>query len=388
MEIQLYLNKTIPVLSNFLNEVLPKVCGDWWQVCVIDKLSESQRIQIDNRRINSLELLDLAALLRIFNNNWKEISYIKKLPDDVRNYALEILTIRHKFAHSSSVPPLKEDAERYADTIYRLVKALDRENELIIEIKEFINSQKSLHSIISKRESEIENSIKKKKINPNKDEPIGKLVHRYVNTILEFCFSKDETELIKLQDKDSSNELFGINYPFMIEVERDSEKIDRYWKNKFSFKDRHFVITSEWYKWNRKKFINYLNDNNLWKLPDCNFIVSKQVSSFIEEEHKLGDINVEIEKVHKRIPKWFRSPKQINSKILIKYLEMKGIQEFVLFSDLEHNLRNIKTFKENYNSMKNFGERNHARVFHEIYGKVYLWKPVNDFILFEYKSIL
>ena len=35
----------------------------------------------------------------------------------------------------------------------------------------------------------------------------------------------------------------------------------------------------------------------------------------------------------------------------------------------------------------NFGEKNHAKVFHIINGKVVLWKPVSEFILFEYEKI-
>jgi hypothetical protein len=387
MKIQLFLNKTTPILTNFLNEVLPKICGNWWEECVLGKLSENQKKQIKIGKINSLEMLDLAALLRVLNNNWQEISYLKNLSIEVRNYANEMLTIRNSFAHLSNKEPNKEDIDRAADTIQRFIKELDEYNELIEEIKKFRISLQLFSDVLSKAETKIETPKKEIQIDTFKDESIGKLVQRYIFKILEFCFSKDETELIKLLNKDSSKQLFGINYPFLIEVDKNSEKIDRYWKTKYTFNNRNFVITSEWYNWNREKFINYLKNNNLIELSGNQINVTTTISLFQEGGKNFGDISAEIEKVHKRIPKWFRSPTQINSKILMKYIELKGKEDFVYFSDLEHNLQSIKTFKENYNSMKNFGVRNHARVFEEINSKIYLWEPVKDFILKEFKLL-
>jgi hypothetical protein len=387
MEIQIFLNKVTPILTKYLNDVLPKICGNWWEECVLGKLSENQKRQIKIGKINSLELLDLAALLRLFNNNWQEISNKKNLSFEVRNYANELLSDRNKFAHLSNQEPNKEDIDRSADTIQRFIKALDESNYLILEIKNYRNSLKLFSVVSSKVEAKIETTRKKIEVPQFKDEPIGKLVQRYVLSILEYCFSEDETELINLLNKDSSKRLFGINYPFMIEVSKSSEKIDRYWKTKYSFNNRHFFITSEWYKWNREKFINYLNNRNLLDITDNQKIISKYEDSIIKGGKKFQDVNFEIEKVHKRIPKWFRSPNQINHKILMKYLELRGVHEFVFFSELEHNLQKIETFKENYNSMKNSGERNHARIFDEDNGKVYLWEPVKEFILKYYKSI-
>ena len=45
----------------------------------------------------------------------------------------------------------------------------------------------------------------------------------------------------------------------------------------------------------------------------------------------------------------------------------------------------IKTFKSNFAQMKNFGEKNHGKVF-ELNGQIVtLWNPVKDNVIFEYK---
>ena len=40
----------------------------------------------------------------------------------------------------------------------------------------------------------------------------------------------------------------------------------------------------------------------------------------------------------------------------------------------------------NYNSMKDFGEKNHGKVFHEVDGYISLWEPIADFVIKEYKG--
>jgi hypothetical protein len=93
----------------------------------------------------------------------------------------------------------------------------------------------------------------------------------------------------------------------------------------------------------------------------------------------------EVWKVHNRIPKWFRKTHQINSRILIAYLELLGEGNSVPAYKLEAACRSIKTFSNNYTQMKSFGERNHAKVFEETGGLITLWEPVREFIKKEYR---
>ena len=48
--------------------------------------------------------------------------------------------------------------------------------------------------------------------------------------------------------------------------------------------------------------------------------------------------------------------------------------------------QHIADFSGNFSQMKNFGEKNHGKVFAENYGEINLWEPVEQFILEHYKA--
>ena len=58
------LHQTTVHMSWWLNKMLRQVTKDWWQECVIDKLSYNQRMIATEKNITTLEEFDLAALLR------------------------------------------------------------------------------------------------------------------------------------------------------------------------------------------------------------------------------------------------------------------------------------------------------------------------------------
>ncbi|MDP3334266.1 MAG: hypothetical protein Q8Q40_11190 [Methylococcaceae bacterium] len=71
MEILALLNQQLLTL---LNNTLPKLDLNWWQLLVLDKLTFQQKTFATNLPTNSLEKLDLAALLRIADQNWNDIA--------------------------------------------------------------------------------------------------------------------------------------------------------------------------------------------------------------------------------------------------------------------------------------------------------------------------
>ncbi len=380
MELQAVLRKLTPILVSFLNNTLPKICENWWDEFVVNKLSDHQRRQIEIRNLNTLESLDLAALLRIFNYNWREISENKKLPIEVKNYINDISNIRNKYAHLGMSLPNKEDEFRDLDTIQRLISSIDKNNILIGEVKILKDTIFTIPVSVKLLEPDIEKDkleIQKEKLSIA-DEPVGVWVKKYIPKILEYCFNTDISELDKLKNKDYSKMKFGINYPFLIEVVESNAKVHRYWKTVYLYDNRYFVITSEWFKWNKIQFLEYLSEKQLIK-----FANSEQLA--ITESSNSHNIVEEKRKVENRIPRWFRAKKQINSQILIKYLELLGKDEFVYFPTLESNFKHLKTFQSNFNQMKNFGEKNHAKVFKEDINKIYLWPPVKEFILEQYR---
>ncbi|MGM0934235.1 MAG: hypothetical protein ACQEWD_12400 [Bacteroidota bacterium] len=115
--------------------------------------------------------------------------------------------------------------------------------------------------------------------------------------------------------------------------------------------------------------------------------VTKYPESTVKPHEILTDEKKqEIWKVQNRVPKWFNNPHQINSQILIAYMELLGENNSVPVYKLEAACRSIKTFQNNYNQMKSFGERNHAKVFEETGGRITLWEPVRDFVKKEFKK--
>jgi hypothetical protein len=98
--------------------------------------------------------------------------------------------------------------------------------------------------------------------NTKNDIKIGQLVKNNLNKIASFCELNND-ELLNLLSKKYSKETFGINYPFMQEV-NDNMPIPKkhYWKNpKFKLKinNKYYVFTCEWIEKNRQQFKNYLN---------------------------------------------------------------------------------------------------------------------------------
>lgn len=92
----------------------------------------------------------------------------------------------------------------------------------------------------------------------------------------------------------------------------------------------------------------------------------------------------EINKIKRKIPGWFRAPKQINSTILLSYMELAEHNINVTEQMIRNNCPTVSDFKGNFNQMKNFGEKNHAKVFEDKLGYINLWEPVKEFIIGQY----
>jgi hypothetical protein len=108
-------------LARFLEEHLPAVSPDWWQKHVVNRLSFQQQRTVQERGMDSLQRLDFAALLRVLDQNWFELSNAINLPREGRNWLKELQTVRNRWAHLSSeaIPP--SELYRDADTLGRFL---------------------------------------------------------------------------------------------------------------------------------------------------------------------------------------------------------------------------------------------------------------------------
>ncbi len=96
----------------------------------------------------------------------------------------------------------------------------------------------------------------------------------------------------------------------------------------------------------------------------------------------------EIEKVHRKVPRWMNNPSQYNSIILRTYMFISNNNKNPVILDVLEEKTNLnkKQFLTNYTQMKIMAEKNHAKVFTEEDGVVSLWVPVEKFIVELYQT--
>lgn len=128
-------------------------------------------------------------------------------------------------------------------------------------------------------------------------------------------------------------------------------------------------------KWRQFVEEGYLAEN---EIPSLEEYIER------EEEQMEEDCCNEIKKVQRRVLKWLHRPNQINSIILITYMSLSDNDNIAVKRDQLQKAfekENSDSFFSNYVQMKNFGLKNHGKVFEEDrMGNVRLWKPVSDFI--------
>ena len=67
-------------LTRFLDTHLPDLSEDWWPKHVVDRLTFQQQRMVQERGYCKLAQLDFAALLRVVDQNWYELSAKLRFP--------------------------------------------------------------------------------------------------------------------------------------------------------------------------------------------------------------------------------------------------------------------------------------------------------------------
>ncbi|HEY8747185.1 MAG TPA: Swt1 family HEPN domain-containing protein [Tepidisphaeraceae bacterium] len=114
-----------PELARFLNAKLPALSADWWPKHVVQRLSFQQQRTVQERGHKTLEQLDFAALLRVLDQNWYELSNVINLPREGRTWVKELQTIRNKWAHQSAEAMAPSEVYRDADTLGRFLVMIE-----------------------------------------------------------------------------------------------------------------------------------------------------------------------------------------------------------------------------------------------------------------------
>jgi len=135
-DVQALLGLAAAVICEQLKQLLPAINPNWWQYCVAGKLSFQQRQQLDRRRITTLDELDLAAFLRIIDQNWFDLADTHNWPNEARNFLKELQTVRNRWAHAGALSPKHEDVYRDIDTLHRFLQILCPQDSLVGELED------------------------------------------------------------------------------------------------------------------------------------------------------------------------------------------------------------------------------------------------------------
>jgi SNF2 family DNA or RNA helicase len=130
-----YLGRTNGLLVQFLGTLLPAIYANWWEKAVVDKLSYTQSEWARKNNVTGLERLDIAALLRVFDQNWHEISRKCNLSYEDRHFVKEMPSVRNRWAHIPSEGYSVDDTYRDFDTMQRFLKIINAGQETIEELQ-------------------------------------------------------------------------------------------------------------------------------------------------------------------------------------------------------------------------------------------------------------
>lgn len=122
-------------LAKFLQANLPNLSEKWWEDNVVDRLTFHQQRIVEEKRISSLRELDLAALLRVLDQNWYDISNSLAFPREARNWVKELQTVRNKWAHMSAEGTPASEVYRDADTLERLLGLISADRSSIEAVR-------------------------------------------------------------------------------------------------------------------------------------------------------------------------------------------------------------------------------------------------------------
>lgn len=97
---------------------------------------------------------------------------------------------------------------------------------------------------------------------------IGNLVKQHIEQIFFYCDNVDGNEIYSLLDSKYSKSMFGINFPFCIELENINENFNKYQTKRYltevySVRGKKVRITSQWFKTSESLFRKYLESKGI-----------------------------------------------------------------------------------------------------------------------------
>lgn len=132
-----YLHTATILLANWLDIMLPQVDDNWWQNCVLGKLTDRQYEIATESGYSKLVDFDLAALIRICDKNWYGMRTFAYLPTYERDNVRNLMSVRNNWAHLSGELPGKDVIVNDINVLSDVLAQLHVDNSVIYEINDF-----------------------------------------------------------------------------------------------------------------------------------------------------------------------------------------------------------------------------------------------------------
>lgn len=111
-------------------------------------------------------------------------------------------------------------------------------------------------------------------------------------------------------------------------------------------------------------------------------------------EATIEEQRLQIEKAKRKLPVWANNQKSMPAKILAVYYTLKKdypktvIDKALLVSFFEKFNDDPLACSRNFDQMKNFGDKNHAKIFDvKSNGEIIIWPPIEEFVRAYYESV-
>ncbi|NMF98956.1 SNF2-related protein [Aromatoleum toluolicum] len=127
-------------ISRWLEGKLPALGRNWWAENVVNRLTFQQQRLVEEKRIQTLSGFDLAAVLRVLDQNWSELAGAEPLPREARNWVKELQSVRNRWAHAPAGGLNPGDAFRDADTLDRLLRVVGADEILLGRVDAYKNA--------------------------------------------------------------------------------------------------------------------------------------------------------------------------------------------------------------------------------------------------------
>ena len=124
-------------LCKWLSNEMPKLGENWWRSNVVARLTFQQQRLLNDQGLSSIRDLDLAANLRVLDQNWNDLAFSQNFPREARTWLKELQSVRNRWAHAPASGLETDDAYRDADTLKRVLLLIGASNDLIEKVEAY-----------------------------------------------------------------------------------------------------------------------------------------------------------------------------------------------------------------------------------------------------------